>query len=195
MDQNRASVEDEETDGSISSVVFDFSRKDQIQFEVATSGVLSATALATAPPDLKGQIVQAAALMLPALAVFHWSVNTSRFSNEGFYFAYTYRIVEFLGVVVVFHIIHSSVSLVLSELPVPIGSPIANLTGALIFTLFCVVFIELIYKAYLLFWGTALHIYALSAAENAKKSKDALTSIVNLFLHNFSSQLSYRGTV
>lgn len=192
MDQNKASLQDEETDGSISSVVFNFSRKDQIQFEVATSGVLSAAALATAPPNLKGQIIQAAALMLPALAVFHWSVNTSRFSNEDFYFAHTYRIIEFLGIIVVFHIIHFSVSLVLSELPIPIGAPIANLIGVSIFALFCVVFIELIYKGYLLFWGTAFYIYALSVAENAENPKDAPSTVANLFLHNFSAQLSYR---
>jgi len=191
MDQDRVSVEEKETDRSISAVVFDFSRKEQIQFEIATSGVLSAVALATAPPNLRGHIIQAAALMLPALAVFHWSVNTSRFSNEDFYFPYTYRIVEFLGIIVVFHIIHGSVSLVLSELPIPIGAPVANLVGVLLFSLFCIVFIELIYKAYLLFWGTAIHIYALSAAENAENSKDALSTVVNLFLHNFSAQLSY----
>lgn len=193
MDSNKVSVENEASDESISSVLFGFSRQDQIQFEIAISGLLSAATLATAPPGIKGYIIRAAALILPAIAVFHRSVNASRFSNEELYFGNTYRVVEFLAIIVVFHIIHVSVSFGLSELPTSVGETAAvHFVGAMILTLICVVFIEFIYKAYLLFWGTAFYIYASSAVESLENSDNApLSTIVNYGLYNFSGQLSY----
>lgn len=191
MGPARISAESESTDGSISSILFNFSRQDQVQFEVATSGILSAATLATAPPGLKGYIIQAAALLLPAIAVFHWSVDVSRFANEEFYFGYTYHLVEFLGIIVVSHMIDVSVSLIFPELPISVGATTAHLIGAIVFALLCIIFIEFIYKAYLLFWGTATYIYASSAAEGMKNTDDALSIIANYGLYNFSAQMSY----
>jgi len=191
MDSPKGSDGEDESTESVSSILFGFSRQDQIQFEVATSGVLSAATLTTAPPGLKGYIIKAAALILPAVAVFHWSVNTSRFSNGEVYFGYTYRVVEFLGIIVTFHIIHASVSIALLKLPINIGVTTAHLVGAMVLTLICIIFIEFIYKAYLLFWGTATYIYASSAAENVESSDDVLNAIANYGLYNFSAQLSY----
>lgn len=180
-----------EGDDSISAILFKFSREDQIQFELATSGILSAATLATAPPGIKGHIIRAAALILAAIAVFHWSVNTSRFSNEALYFEHTYRIVEFLGVIVAFHILHTSVALALLTLPIPIGIATAHLVGAIVLTLISIIFIEFIYHAYILFWGTATYIYAASAAESVENPNGPLDAIVNHFLYQFSGQLSY----
>ncbi|MFD1635078.1 hypothetical protein ACFSBJ_15210, partial [Haloplanus ruber] len=126
-----------------------------------------------------------------AIAVFHWSVNSSRFSDEEFYFEYTYRVVEFLGVIVAFHILHISVSLVLLTLPIPMGIATAHLVGAIVLSLISIIFIELIYHAYILFWGTAMYIYAASAAESVENPTTPLDAIVNYFLYQFSSQLSY----
>lgn len=191
MDSDKASVEEEASDGSISSILFGFSRQDQIQFEIAVSGILSAATLATAPPSIKGQIIRAAALALPAIAVFHWSVNASRFTNEEFYFGHTYRAIEFLSIIVISHIIHVSVSFGLSELPISIGAIAIHFVGAIALALIGIIFIELIYKAYLLFWGTAFYIYASSAAESVENSDSTLNTIMNYGLYNFSAQLSY----
>lgn len=191
MGSDNSTVREETSDESISSILFDFSRQDQIQFEVATSGILSAATLATAPPSLKGHIIRAAALILPAIAVFHWSVNASRFSNEEYYFGHTYRVVEFLSIIVVFHIIHAAVSLVLPELPISIETTVVHFVGAIVLTLICIILIEFIYKAYQLFWGTATYIYASSAAESVENSNGALNAIANYSLYNYNAQLSY----
>jgi hypothetical protein len=188
--QDETTDEDEE-DHSISAILLDLSREDQIQFELATSGILSAVTLATAPPGIKGHIIRAAALILPAIAVFHWSVTNSRFSNEELYFEHTYRVVEFLGIIVAFHVIHASVSLVLPALPISVGAAFAHLVGAIVLTLISILFIEFIYHAYILFWGTATSIYASSAAESVENPDGPVDAIANYFLYQFSGQLSY----
>ena len=188
---SEASSNEEKTAESISSIVFDFSRQDQLQFEVAASSILSAATLATAPPGFKGHIIRAAALILPAIAVFHWSLEASRFSDEEFYFGFTYRIVEFLGIIVVFHILHISVSAALHASPVPLGNAAAHLLGAILLTLIAIIFIEFVYKAYLLFWGTATYLYAASAVESMENSDNALHVLANYGLYNYTAQLSY----
>lgn len=172
-------------DQSISAIFFKFSRNDQIQFELATSGILSTATLATAPPGIKGHIIRAAALILAAIAVFHWSVNSSRFSNEEIYFEYTYRVVEFLGIIVTFHFVHTSVSIVLLALPISVGTATAHLVGAIGIALIGIIFIEFIYHAYILFWGTATYIYTASAADSLENPDSPLDAIVNYFLYQF----------
>lgn len=184
-------VEEKETAESISSVLFDFSREDQIQFEIAVSSVLSAVTLATAPLGFKGHIIRAAALILPTIAVFHWSLNASRFTNEEFYFGHTYRVVEFLGIIVIFHVIHTFVSPVLLKLPISIGPTITHFVGATVLAIIGIILLESIYKAYLLFWGTATYIYASSAAESVESSDKVLNTLANYGLYNYSTQLSY----
>lgn len=185
-------AEKNEEDHSISATLFGLSREDQIQFEVITSGVLSAATLATAPPGIKGHIIRAAALILPAIAVFHWSVNNSRFSNEELYFEHTYRVVEFLGIIVAFHIVHTSVALVSPVLPFSVGAAASHLVGAIVLTLISILFIEFVYHAYILFWGTATYIYASSAAESVENPDNRLDAIANYFLYQYTGQLSYR---
>ena len=190
QDQNETD-EGDRGDDSISATLFDLSRDDQIQFEVITSGILSAVTLATAPSGLKGNIIRAAALILPAIAVFHWSLSASRFSSEEPYIKYTYRIVEFLGIIVTFHVISTFVSLVLPALPFPIGTATAHLAGAIVLTLISILFIELVYHAYILFWGTANYIYASSAADSLDNPDGSINAIANYFLYQFTGQLSY----
>ena len=190
--QQDESAEEDKEDQSISAILFDLSRDDQIQFEVVTSGILSAVTLATAPPGLKGNIIRASALILPAIAVFHWSVANSRFSNEELYFEHTYRVVEFLGIIVAFHVVHTSVALVSPVLPFSVGSAASHLVGAIVLTLISILFIEFVYHAYILFWGTATYIYASSAAESVENPDSTLDAVANYFLYQFTSQLSYR---
>lgn len=191
MGSDESESDDESEAGSISSALFDFSRQDQIQFEMGAAAILTTATFAITPSTFKGQIIRAAALILSVIAVFHWSVNTSRFSNEEIYFKHTYRVVEFLSIIVVFNLIHVVVSYTLLKLPFSVSTAVVHLVGAIVITLISIIFIEFIYKAYLLFWGAATYVYASAAANDAENSDNFLTTLAHYSLYNYSAQLSY----
>ncbi|SFR92579.1 hypothetical protein SAMN05216559_1103 [Halomicrobium zhouii] len=130
-------------------------------------------------------------MILPIIAIFHLSIHKSRFTDAESYMKRTYRIVEFLSIVLLFHLVDVSISALQSHIPLPIGGPLTFLIFIIILTLIFILFIEAVYKAYRLYWGTALYTHASSANQNLKNQDDPVRALVNFVIYNFATQLAY----
>lgn len=169
----------------LSEIIFQRSRKQQLQFELGFAPLLATVVGLMTPEGIRGTIVVSAVVVLVLIAFLRWLTFTGRFANEELFIEKTARPVEIcaiIGVVQVFQYVVMRLSPIFS-LSVSEGTTGLTALGALLFILL----VEIVFQTYQLGWGSLFYLRYRNAAEetseldSAEKVIQAIDSIGGLF--------------
>jgi hypothetical protein len=155
-----------EEDSSIAELVFDKNQVESADFEIAFTATLTTIVLSTASgTTVPSFVMKFTSVTLIIITVLRRMAVSSRFANEDGLLSITMPPIEFLTIITFFYLFYTpaefiSTSLALNQHTLLIA---ALLIPELI--IFLIVFQELIFKNYMIWWGG----FALGKAENTEK--------------------------
>jgi hypothetical protein len=169
----------------LSEIIFQRSRKQQLQFELGFAPLLATVVGLISPGGIRGTIVVLAVVVLVLFSFLRWLTFTGRFASEELFTEKTVRPVEIcaiIGVVQVFHYVAVKLNPFFS---LSVAEVITGLTA--LGTLLFVLFVEIVFQTYQLGWGSLFYLRYRNAAkktgelDSAEKVIQAIDSIGELF--------------
>jgi hypothetical protein len=141
-----------------------------IRFDILLSSFIAGLMIPTLPDGLRGLVLLLCAFGLSLTGLVRWLGVTGRFANQKVILNRTYRPLELLTIVGIFHLINTVIGYSLAELFPLIARPILTSLGAVTVTIIGIIGIEFIQRNYLLWWGA---VFFVKASESKQLKQDA----------------------
>lgn len=177
--------------GSIGEVLLKKDSTTGIEFEAVFTTVLVTILLATLPRGETRLIISSVVFLLLAILVVRWLAVNGRFANKELGLGYTYRSLELLSIVAVFHIIYFGVEWIAVQLHWTLYQPTSTIAGIFIIALLVIIGIEFLQRTYRLWWGTVFYVKARSLKSEREGERGILRYVLNFLLTNIVAQIAY----
>lgn len=147
----------------LTEIIFQRSRKQQLQFELGFAPLLATVVGLMTPDGIQGVIIIAAVVGLVVMAFLRWLTFTGRFANEELFIEQTVRPVELCGIIGVVQLFHYGAKNIsqLASISLPEATTLVSVLGTVAF----IVFVELVFHTYQLGWGSLFYLRYRNAAE------------------------------
>ena len=180
----------EEEAATLTELVFQKEMGDNVGLELAITSVLSSAVLVNLPSGREGALLTSIAILLPIIAITRTMGTVVRFRDARAIVARTYRVLEFLSVVLLIHLLYVVVVEVGSLIELPLSNIVATSLAGFLFALGVIVAVEFLFRNYLIWWGSVLYTRALAARETARET-DGPAALLNFALFNLWAQSAY----
>lgn len=158
-------MSDSEEHSSLSGLVFDKNQLESADFEIAFTATLTTIVLATASgTDVPSIVLKIISVVLIMITLLRRMAVSSRFANEDRFLSITMYPIEFMTITTFFYLFYTPAEVINTSLTL---NQETLLTAALLIPeliMFLVVFQELVFKNYMIWWGG----FALGQAGSSK---------------------------
>ena len=147
-------MSDSEEHSSLSGLVFDKDQLESADFEIAFTATLATIVLATASgTDIPSIVLKIISVALITITLLRRMAVSSRFANEDRFLSITMYPIEFMTITTFFYLFYTPAEVINTSLAL---NQETLLTAALLIPeliMFLVVFQELVFKNYMIWWG------------------------------------------
>lgn len=158
--------------GTAVEIVFKRGTEEGADFELGFSALLTTTVLATIPGGEQALFLKIGAILLSAVTMFRWMAIKGRFADEMAVLWPSYRLIELLLVICLFHIIYTSIRVLpdSSDLNILMATSI----GAILVTVALIVVFEVVLKNYRVWWGVVFLLRSVMGDQKIKETSSTL---------------------
>lgn len=173
-------MKDKNTD-YLSEIIFQRSKKQQLQFELVFAPLLTTIVGIIRPDGIQGVVTLIAVLSLVIISFLRWLTFTGRFANENLFIEKTVHPVELCAIIGVVQIFQYAATTVSHLVPLTLAK-----TTTLVAILSALIYIasaEFVFRIYQLGWGSLFYLRYRNAAEKTgdlSSAKDVIEHIESI---------------